>query len=86
MALATRFGFAKRTMQEWPRPAENVDVDATCCLCGRVADPVRDGNPPVSWCVDMVEARGGRRARWVCPECTRAHVRAIEAKLESQWW
>jgi hypothetical protein len=36
--------------------------------------------------MDAVEARGGTRTRWVCPQCTREHVRSIEAKLERQWW
>lgn len=61
-------------------------MDETCTLCGRVADPLRDGDPPLGWCVDRIEAHGGERTRWVCPECTRSHVRAIEAKLEHSWW
>jgi hypothetical protein len=73
-------------MQESAEPADNEVVDAMCSLCGRVADPMRDGDPPMSWCADVVEAHGGKRTRWVCPECTRAHVRAIEAKLEQTWW
>lgn len=78
--------------------ADNEGVDARCALCGRPADPVRDDDPapgdlarpgqpgPLGWSADIVEAHGGKRTRWVCPECTRVHVRAIEAKLEQQWW
>ncbi|HZY75977.1 MAG TPA: hypothetical protein VFE40_06635 [Jatrophihabitantaceae bacterium] len=51
-----------------------------------MADALRDGDPPLGWCVDRVEAHGGERTRWVCPDCTRSHVRAIEAKLEQAWW
>lgn len=24
--------------------------------------------------------------RWLCPDCTRAHVRDIESKLDQSWW
>lgn len=55
-------------------------------MCGRVADPDEDGDPPLGWCADLVETRGGQRTRWICPVCTRAHVRSIEAKLDQAWW
>ncbi|MDT4957530.1 MAG: hypothetical protein QOD31_1329 [Pseudonocardiales bacterium] len=61
-------------------------MQETCSICGRVADPVEDGNPPLTWCADVVETRDGNRTRWVCAECTRKHVRSIEAKLDQQWW
>jgi hypothetical protein len=61
-------------------------VQETCSLCARIADPAVDGDPPVSWCADIVESRDGPARRWVCPDCTRSHVRAIEAKLEQNWW
>jgi hypothetical protein len=61
-------------------------MDETCSICGRVADRDTDGDPPLGWCSDKVEVRGGHRTRWVCAACTREHVRAIEAKLEQQWW
>jgi hypothetical protein len=58
----------------------------SCSMCGRIADPVEDGDPPMAWCADLVEARGGPRTRWICPACTRSHVRSIEAKLDQAWW
>ena len=61
-------------------------VHETCSICGRVADPGDDGDPPLAWCADIVESRDGPRTRWVCPTCTRKYVRAIESKLEQQWW
>jgi hypothetical protein len=61
-------------------------VGETCSICGRVADPTEDGDPPMTWCVDMVEAHDGLRTRWVCRDCTRHYVRSIEAKLDRQWW
>jgi hypothetical protein len=58
----------------------------TCSICGRVADPDEDGDPPLTWCADIVETSEGNRTRWVCASCTRDFVRSIEAKLEQQWW
>jgi hypothetical protein len=58
----------------------------TCSICGRVADPASEGDPPVAWSADLVDGRGGQRTRWICPQCTRTHVRSIEAKLDQDWW
>ena len=57
-----------------------------CSLCGRIADPVVDGDPPLAWCADLIETRDGPHTRWVCVDCTRKHVRSIEAKLEQNYW
>jgi hypothetical protein len=61
-------------------------VNEVCSICGRSADPVADGDPPLTWCSDIVETSAGFRIRWVCGNCTRKYVRSIEAKLEQQWW
>jgi hypothetical protein len=61
-------------------------VGEICAICGRMADPSDDGDPPLAWCADVVEVRGGSRTRWICPSCTRANVRSIEAKLDEVWW
>jgi len=61
-------------------------MDAVCSLCGRAADPERDGDPLLLWCADTVETIDGPATRYVCPECTRRFVRSIEAKLDQQWW
>lgn len=50
---------------------------ATCELCGAV----REGEDPTWSC-----EHDGRRTRWLCPPCTRSHVRDIEAKLAPEWW
>jgi hypothetical protein len=69
------------------RPARcNGRVGETCSICGAIADPVADGDPPVAWSADMAESRDGPRIRWVCAACTRLHVREIEAKLDQNWW
>ncbi|HZC72816.1 MAG TPA: hypothetical protein VE442_19120 [Jatrophihabitans sp.] len=61
-------------------------VDAVCKLCGKAADAAVDGDPPLGWSADIVETADGHQTRWVCIECTRRFVRAIEAKLDTQWW
>ena len=55
-------------------------------MCGRAADPVSDGDPPMSWCADVHEGLDGPYTRWVCNICTRQYVRSIEAKLDHEWW
>lgn len=55
-------------------------------MCGRVADPNEDGDPPVSWCADVVESRSGPQTKWICTTCTRTYVRSIEAKLDQIYW
>jgi len=53
-----------------------------CQMCGAIADPERDGNPPLSWVMD----RNGGRVSWTCPRCAVDNVRSMEAKLEPEWW
>jgi len=57
-------------------------MNEKCSMCSRLADPVRDGDPPLAWSADLIEAR----TRWICPACTRTYVRSIEAKLDQVWW
>ena len=64
----------------------NICVPVACSLCGRVADPDIDGDPPMTWCADVVETRSGHTTRWLCPACTRKYVRSIESKLDQTWW
>ncbi len=61
-------------------------MNETCSICGRVADPHVDGDPPLGWCADIHESVDGPRTRWVCADCTRQYVRSIEAKLDQEWW
>lgn len=51
----------------------------TCAFCGKAAegDP-----PPLTW-TSAVE-RG--RTTWFCDTCSREHLRAMESKLDSEWW
>ncbi len=48
-----------------------------CQLC---AVPVPDS--PVTW---MVE-RTPRGTAWTCPVCARTNLRAIESKLDPEYW
>jgi hypothetical protein len=54
-----------------------------CSQCGATADAEPDA-VPLGWMVE-VDRRSGRRSA-TCPACARRHVRAIEGKLDSEWW
>ncbi|MDQ6524421.1 hypothetical protein RB608_12450 [Nocardioides sp. LHD-245] len=51
----------------------------TCDFCGRAAE---DDALPLTWSTSV--ERG--RVRCYCDTCSRAHLRAMEAKLDSDWW
>lgn len=58
----------------------------TCDFCGR-QEGVDDGSPAgglaaLAW---TTAVENGRR-RTFCPECSREHLRAMESKLDSEWW
>jgi hypothetical protein len=50
-----------------------------CDFCGR---QVAGERPPLTWSVSV---ENGRR-RAYCEACSRAHLRSVEAKLDSEWW
>ncbi|WP_395692327.1 hypothetical protein [Nocardioides sp.] len=52
---------------------------ATCDFCGRV-EP--DDAATLSWTVSVEN----RRRRTYCDECSRTHLRAMEGKLDSEFW
>ncbi|WP_169799215.1 hypothetical protein [Nocardioides jensenii] len=52
---------------------------ATCDFCGRQSD---DENLPLTW---TTAVENGRR-RTFCDVCSREHLRAMESKLDSEWW
>ena len=69
----------------------------TCALCGTPApaDQPAPDQPsgtasadqpapalPLTW---TTAVENGRR-RIFCPACSRKHLRAIESKLDSEWW
>ena len=51
----------------------------TCAFCGTV---VESETPPITW----VSAVENGRQRWFCDGCSRKHLRAMESKLDSEWW
>lgn len=53
----------------------------TCARCGATAAEPADGLP-AGWSLAASE-RGLDR---LCDRCTRQNVRAIEARLDEEWW
>jgi hypothetical protein len=56
----------------------------TCDFCGRqeTADEARDQLASLTWTTAVENGR----ARVFCPACSREHLRAMEGKLDSEWW
>ena len=54
----------------------------TCDFCGRRAD--EDDDPTVALTWTTAVERG--RTRSFCPTCSREHLRAMEGKLDSEFW
>jgi len=61
------------------------------CECCGIAPPAAAGpeaaiaaavDPPITWSREV--DRG--TVRWMCEACARAHVRAIEGRLDQRWW
>ena len=52
-----------------------------CARCGSIGESPEDGLPE-GWSLDVTD----ERIQYVCGSCTRANVRAIEAKLPQEWW
>ncbi|WP_167736188.1 hypothetical protein [Nocardioides sp. 503] len=52
---------------------------ATCDFCGR-QEP--DGSATLTW---ITSVEHGRQRRY-CDTCSREHLRAMEGKLDSEWW
>jgi hypothetical protein len=52
---------------------------AFCTWCGTQA-----AGPPPTWSLQTSDR--GRGLEWLCEACTRANVRSIEGKLDSDWW
>jgi hypothetical protein len=51
----------------------------TCDFCG-TTEPGDD--PPLTWSTAVENGR----SRVFCLACSRQHLRAIEGKLDSEWW
>jgi hypothetical protein len=51
-----------------------------CGSCG--AGPTDAGQARLSWSIGV---ENGRKS-WTCTDCSRRHLRSIEAKLDPVWW
>jgi hypothetical protein len=54
-------------------------MTSTCDLCGATA---ADAAVPLGWATSV--ERG--RTRLYCERCAREHLRAIEGRLDRDWW
>jgi hypothetical protein len=51
----------------------------TCDFCGT---SVAGDDPPLTWTAAVENGR----SRFFCDTCSRDHLRAMESKLDSEWW
>ncbi len=51
----------------------------TCSFCGTT---VESDTAPITW----TSAVGNGKQRWFCDDCSRRNLRAMESKLDSEWW
>ncbi|MER7112327.1 hypothetical protein [Streptomyces sp. NPDC000229] len=58
-------------------PAQPGTQSVVCSRCGATADRL-----PVTWTCSV---ENGSRL-YFCDDCARAHLRAIESRLDSSWW
>lgn len=55
----------------------------TCDFCGRrEAAEEAAGLAALTWTTAVEQGR----SRAFCPTCSREHLRAMEGKLDSEWW
>lgn len=54
-------------------------MPVSCDLCGREAD---SDSPPLTWTTSVENGR----VKYFCESCSRKNLRAIESKLDSEWW
>ncbi len=54
-------------------------MPVTCDFCGATAE---GDTTPLTWTTAVETGR----QKVVCERCSREHLRAIESKLDSEWW
>ena len=57
------------------------ETQQTCARCG-ASEPAVEGGLPAGWSLATSEGGVDR----LCADCTRSNVRAIEARLDEEWW
>lgn len=62
-------------------PREKPATSRACSLCGRTR-PCAPGGLPMGWTMQM----NGKRLEYLCVDCARANIRAIEGKLPEEYW
>jgi hypothetical protein len=60
-------------------PGRNVGPMVTCSFCGTT---VEAEDPPLTWTTAVENGK----PRVFCDQCSRTHLRAMESKLDSEWW
>lgn len=61
------------------RVEEPHEPPSACSVCGGRAE---DELAVLTWTLDAHDDRWD----WICPDCSRDHLRAIEARLDAEWW
>ncbi len=54
-----------------------------CARCGATAPAA---NTALTWTTSVEGSGDGAVTEHYCADCTREHVRGIEAKLDAAWW
>ncbi|MFE3516973.1 hypothetical protein [Streptomyces sp. NPDC059166] len=65
--------------EDTQHPGEPAAEHAVCTRCGVTAE---SGAPPPTW---LCSVENGVRL-YFCEGCARTHIRAIEGRLDSNWW
>ena len=72
----SRTGTKPRTPRATAQPSSRI-----CSRCGRTR-PCAPGGVPVGWTVGFEAGR----TEFICVDCSRANIRAIEGKLPEEYW
>jgi hypothetical protein len=65
-------------VDDGPETAEqSIEPAGACQLCGTPVPPVT-----LAWMMESTV----RGTAWTCPNCARANLRAIESKLDQEYW
>ncbi|MBA2769302.1 MAG: hypothetical protein H0U35_09275 [Sporichthyaceae bacterium] len=57
------------------------EATVTCARCGATGEGV-----PLTWSSSVEERGSRRRTVFYCDRCSRENVRAIEGRLDEEWW
>ena len=52
-----------------------------CSRCGRTS-PCPPGGVPIGWTMSVER----KRVEYICVDCSRANIRAIEGRLTEEYW